>query len=165
MWTASASSGRCASETSSIPPGRVSADGRFGRVQDDLVLATRLPEPAIPGEAPRLFVVLTDPAPHRILVESARVRGQRFVDLLPDAASPVLGQHAHHRVQAALDRRRATHPARHGLVALGGEEPGALLVQPDEVGNLVDVDDVARDVLEYVRPLPVLARSRRPFES
>src|SRR6185312_17031022 len=60
---------------------------------------------------------------------------------------------AHHRVEAALDRRRAAHPTGHGLVALGGEEPGALLVHPDEVGNLVDVDNVAGNPLQDLRPL------------
>ena len=68
---------------------------------------------------------------------------RRLVDPCSDALAAVLGQDAHHRVQAALDRRGAPDAAAERLVAGEREQERAFGVRRDEVRDLVDVEDVA----------------------
>ena len=124
----------------------IGGDVRLGRVQDDLVLTTRFPEAAVPGEAPRLLVVLEDASPHRIATQALRVLGEGLVDPVADPLSTVLGQDADHRVHGCSGSKtagpRRSLPARRRSSARSHAPSVSDL---DEVRDLVDVDDVARD--------------------
>jgi hypothetical protein len=89
---------------------------------------------------------------------------QRLIDLRPDSLSTVLRQDARHCVQAALDRRRPSDTAAEGLVAGECEEPRTLIVRLDEVLDLVDLEDIARNLVQDRRPLLEVRLRRRSLE-
>ena len=121
-------SGRSARLTSSISGGGSTRRVCGSHVEHDLVFATDLPEPAALGEPERRRVPVHDPAIERVEVTPAGMLGHCLVQPVSDAAAAVLGQDAHHGVEAARNRRRPADAAAESLVAARSEDPGALLV-------------------------------------
>src|SRR5207342_3917048 len=122
-------------------------------------------EAAVPDEAPRLLVILANATPHGFAAERPPVIRDRLEDPATDTLAAKLGQHSHHRVETALDRRRPSDTAAESLVPACREQERALLIRPDEVLDLVEAENVARDPLQDLGPLRVLPRRARPLEA